>query len=319
MRFRARDDFDRADGAPRPELGDGSAVGSGHHRGRSPGGLVAARRRRALLELELVRGRSVFADQDHRHDRRLGGCVGQGSGVTGTRLLAGHQGRWGLPLRLRQRRVLPARARHGQLDLRGYPETRSSHRCREHRAPHHLSQRHPCPHPRRRRSLHRQWSAGDPGSTPARPCPSTIGRAESWMVCRRSVARATTSTAPTVPSAENWAMDPLWGRASSWRVTRQARRCTTAAHTSGLGTRSGPISIRRSRSPARSPTGWACRSGVEASPGQGYWLAIKADGAYLYAFVNGAFYLLAHDPSSWTSGDTLRLRSPHRRGETRRD
>jgi hypothetical protein len=45
----------------------------------------------------------------------------------------------------------------------------------------------------------------------------------------------------------------------------------------------------------------------QALPGHGYWLAIKADGAYLYAFVNGAFHLLAHDASDWTSGDTLKL------------
>jgi hypothetical protein len=43
------------------------------------------------------------------------------------------------------------------------------------------------------------------------------------------------------------------------------------------------------------------------SPGQGYWLAIKGDGAYLYSFVNGAFHLLVHDPTGWSTGDTLRL------------
>ena len=43
------------------------------------------------------------------------------------------------------------------------------------------------------------------------------------------------------------------------------------------------------------------------SPGQGYWLAIKADGAYLYSFVNGAFHLLVHDTTGWSTGDTLRL------------
>ena len=45
----------------------------------------------------------------------------------------------------------------------------------------------------------------------------------------------------------------------------------------------------------------------QVSPGQGYWLALKADGAYLYSFVNGAFHQLAHDGSNWSTGDTLRL------------
>ena len=268
MRFRARDDFDRADGALGPNwvmdpLWGAGIVVAGHQAGSS-----LARRRRALLELELVRGRSVFADQDHWHDRRLGGCVGQGSGVTGTRLLAGRQGRGGLPLRLRQRRVLPARARRGQLDLRGYPETRSSHRCREHRAPHHLSQRHPCPHPRRRRSLHRQWSAGDRALRQHVRVPRRLGgRRAGWSAGVQWRARQLRPRRRR-PRPELGDGSCCGERASSWRVTRRARRCTTAAHTSGLRTRSGPISIRRSRSPARSPTGWACRSGVRRHRGK---------------------------------------------------
>ena len=42
-------------------------------------------------------------------------------------------------------------------------------------------------------------------------------------------------------------------------------------------------------------------------PAQGYWLAVKGDGAYLYSFVNGAFHLLAQDATIWATGDTLRL------------
>jgi len=52
-------------------------------------------------------------------------------------------------------------------------------------------------------------------------------------------------------------------------------------------------------------TGVCVRGGV--SPAQGYWLAVKGDGAYLYAHVNGAFYLLAFDPTPWRTGDRLRL------------
>ena len=43
------------------------------------------------------------------------------------------------------------------------------------------------------------------------------------------------------------------------------------------------------------------------SPSQGYWVAIKPDGAYLYAFVNDVFYLLVHDTTQWSTGNVLRL------------
>ena len=52
-------------------------------------------------------------------------------------------------------------------------------------------------------------------------------------------------------------------------------------------------------------TGVAVR--VEATPSQGYWLAVKGDGAYLYAFVGGVFHQLVHDATGWATGDTLRL------------
>jgi hypothetical protein len=42
-------------------------------------------------------------------------------------------------------------------------------------------------------------------------------------------------------------------------------------------------------------------------PAQGYWLALKGDGAYLYSYVNGAFHLLVHDATIWATGDILRL------------
>lgn len=52
-------------------------------------------------------------------------------------------------------------------------------------------------------------------------------------------------------------------------------------------------------------TGVTVRGGV--SPSQSYILAVKSDGAYLYAFVNNAFYQLAYDPTLWSAGDTLKL------------
>jgi Concanavalin A-like lectin/glucanases superfamily/Putative esterase len=52
-------------------------------------------------------------------------------------------------------------------------------------------------------------------------------------------------------------------------------------------------------------TGVSVRGG--ASPSQGYWVAVKDDGAYLYSFVNGVFYELVHDATPWSTGDVLRL------------
>jgi hypothetical protein len=52
-------------------------------------------------------------------------------------------------------------------------------------------------------------------------------------------------------------------------------------------------------------TGVVVRGG--AAPSQGYWVAVKADGAYLYSYVGGIFYELAHDPTAWSTGDVLKL------------
>ena len=45
----------------------------------------------------------------------------------------------------------------------------------------------------------------------------------------------------------------------------------------------------------------------KGSPQQGYWAAVKADGVHLYAFVNGVFYQLVHNPTQWVTGDVIRL------------
>jgi hypothetical protein len=52
-------------------------------------------------------------------------------------------------------------------------------------------------------------------------------------------------------------------------------------------------------------TGVMVRGSV--SPSQCYVVAVKPDGAYLYSFVGGAFYQLAHDATGWATGDVLRL------------
>ena len=44
-----------------------------------------------------------------------------------------------------------------------------------------------------------------------------------------------------------------------------------------------------------------------STPRQGYWVAVKPDGAHLYAFVNNGFAELGHDPTLWNTGDVLRL------------
>jgi hypothetical protein len=46
---------------------------------------------------------------------------------------------------------------------------------------------------------------------------------------------------------------------------------------------------------------------ASTAPSQGYWLAVKPGGAFLYAYVGGAFYQLAHDPTLWSTGDVLRV------------
>ena len=47
---------------------------------------------------------------------------------------------------------------------------------------------------------------------------------------------------------------------------------------------------------------------VRASmPFQGYWAAVKSDGAHLYVFVNGSHHEIGKDPTAWTTGDMLRL------------
>jgi len=105
----------------------------------------------------------------------------------------------------------------------------------------------------------------------------------------------------------NWAIDPLWGAG-----------IVVAGHQVGSSLQDGGAHFWTSNSFGADQYSQIKITGTiadwvgvsvrgQASPGQGYWLAVKADGAYLYAFVNGAFYLLAHDTGSWTSGDTLKL------------
>jgi hypothetical protein len=51
--------------------------------------------------------------------------------------------------------------------------------------------------------------------------------------------------------------------------------------------------------------GVSVRGGVSSA--QGYWVAIKHDGAYLYSFLNNTYFQLVHDATNWSTGDVLRL------------
>jgi Concanavalin A-like lectin/glucanases superfamily/Putative esterase len=46
---------------------------------------------------------------------------------------------------------------------------------------------------------------------------------------------------------------------------------------------------------------------ASASPSQGYWVAIKEDGAHLFSFVGGEFHELSYDATPWSTGDVLRV------------
>jgi hypothetical protein len=105
----------------------------------------------------------------------------------------------------------------------------------------------------------------------------------------------------------NWATDPLWGPGVS-----------VAGNQAGAQLYSGGAHFWSAKSFAPDQYSEVKISGAigdwvgvavrgRVSPGQGYWVAIKADGAYLYSFVNGAFSQLAHDATAWSTGDTLRL------------
>ena len=45
----------------------------------------------------------------------------------------------------------------------------------------------------------------------------------------------------------------------------------------------------------------------KVSPAQGYWVAVRENGATLYSYVNGTFHQLVQDQTGWATGDTLRL------------
>jgi hypothetical protein len=105
----------------------------------------------------------------------------------------------------------------------------------------------------------------------------------------------------------NWISDPQWGSSGSVMGNRVSAPMFTggthlwAAHNFGVD----QYSQVKLTGTIGDWAGVTVRGRV--SPGQGYSLAIKGDGAYLYSFRNGQFHLLATDTTAWTTGDTVRL------------
>jgi hypothetical protein len=105
----------------------------------------------------------------------------------------------------------------------------------------------------------------------------------------------------------NWLVDPLWGTGMGI-ASNQVR--SSAGGGGAYYWNAGPLgsdqySQVRITGDIGVWTGVSVRS--NASPSQGYWVAIKDDGAYLYSYLNGEFYQLVHEATPWSTGDVLRL------------
>jgi hypothetical protein len=105
----------------------------------------------------------------------------------------------------------------------------------------------------------------------------------------------------------NWTSDPQWGDSASVTENRVAAPTFNGGAYLWTANRFGEDQYSQIKLTGTIGdwSGVAVRGRV--SPGQGYWMAIKSDGAYLYSFLSGQFDLLAHDATVWATGDTLRL------------
>ena len=105
----------------------------------------------------------------------------------------------------------------------------------------------------------------------------------------------------------NWTVDPLWGGGGLVMENRVAAPILTGGAYLWTANRFGADQYAQIKLTGAIAdwAGVAVRGRL--SPARGYWLAIKGDGAYLYSFLSGQFDLLAHDETSWATGDTLRL------------
>ena len=105
----------------------------------------------------------------------------------------------------------------------------------------------------------------------------------------------------------NWAMDPVWGAG----IAVAGNQAGSAPYGGGAhfwsANRFGADQYSQITVTGAIGDWLGVSARGQVSPGQGYWLALKADGAHLYSFVNGVFHELVHDGSNWSTGDTLRL------------
>ena len=109
------------------------------------------------------------------------------------------------------------------------------------------------------------------------------------------------------PLGPKWAEDPAWGDGASVTGNQVASPLSTggALFWGAQAFGADQFSQIRITGAIGDWVGVSVRGKIV--PAQGYWLAVKSDGAYLYSFVNGAFHLLAQDATIWATGDTLRL------------
>jgi hypothetical protein len=105
----------------------------------------------------------------------------------------------------------------------------------------------------------------------------------------------------------NWTTDPTWGSGATIMGQQVGAPLFDGGALFWTGTTFGADQFSQVRISGAIGdwVGVAVRGTV--SPRHGYWLALKADGAYLYALVHGVFFQLAHDPTVWSTGDTVRL------------
>lgn len=105
----------------------------------------------------------------------------------------------------------------------------------------------------------------------------------------------------------NWTADPLWGNGASIVGNQVASPLSNGGALFWNPRAFAPDQFSQIRITGAIGDWVGVSVRGQASPAQGYWLAIKEDGAHLYSFVNGVFHELVHDGTGWATGDTLRL------------
>jgi hypothetical protein len=105
----------------------------------------------------------------------------------------------------------------------------------------------------------------------------------------------------------NWAKDPLWGAG----LLISGNKVSSPMSSGGTSYWNGKVIGADQYSQIKITGEIGVWTGVfvrgKVSPSQGYVVAIKPDGAYLYALLNNQFYQLVYDATGWSMGDALRL------------